>query len=297
MDRTRRVGAAIVAAALLLAPAPADAAKKPPPSSTTSKACGGKQSITVDKTGWTCKFSDDFDGTSLDRSKWEVVRTDAAGFHASWECFMDEPANVAVQDGVLNLTARTVPGFACGVPGYRYYTQWTSGMVSTRGHLERTYGRFQIRAAFARDTGPGVHSAVWLWPTDPQRYGAWPASGEIDVAEYYSSVPDRVYPYVHYQPTTFDYTATSAKCFVTNPWELHTYTLTWTRTTMTIDVDGTTCLKNSWKPAPPLKAPAPFDQPFYLNLTQALGSAQNPFDPAVTKLPATMKVDSVYVWG
>ena len=40
----------------------------------------------------------------------------------------------------------------------------------------------------------------------------------------------------------------------------------------------------------------PFDQPFFVALTQALGVDTNVFNPATTPLPATTQVDYVRVW-
>jgi hypothetical protein len=54
---------------------------------------------------------------------------------------------------------------------------------------------------------------------------------------------------------------------------------------------------DSWNPAAPLVKPQPFDQPFFINLTQALGIGANLFDPATTPLPATTQVDYVRVWS
>jgi hypothetical protein len=45
-----------------------------------------------------------------------------------------------------------------------------------------------------------------------------------------------------------------------------------------------------------VSSPAPFDQPFFILLTQALGVGTNQFDPATTPLPATTSVDYVRVW-
>jgi len=261
--------------------------------------CGGKQTIWAGGSRFTCLFTDDFSGTAVDPTKWEVTETASEGFHSGWECFMDDPDTVGVRDGALNLTVTVVPRFYCGVPGYQFPSSWPSGQLSTRGRLELVRGRVQVRAAFAQGTGTGVHSAIWLWPTDSKRYGPWPASGEIDIAEYFTSIPDRAYPYIHYASARPDWNATSGRCRVHDAGAFHTYTLTWTKRTMTVSVDNRTCLRDTWRPAPPLKSPAPFDQPFYLVLTQALGrvDGQNAFDPETTLLPARMQVDSVYVWG
>ncbi len=65
---------------------------------------------------------------------------------------------------------------------------------------------------------------------------------------------------------------------------------------MTILYDGKTCLVDRWDPAAPLVAPEPFDQPFFLALTQALGVNTNAFEPGITPLPATTQIDWVRVW-
>jgi hypothetical protein len=51
---------------------------------------------------------------------------------------------------------------------------------------------------------------------------------------------------------------------------------------------------DNWKPL--LAKPAPFDQPFFLALTQALGIGGNAFNPATTPLPATTQIDYVRIW-
>jgi beta-glucanase (GH16 family) len=77
----------------------------------------------------------------------------------------------------------------------------------------------------------------------------------------------------------------------------HTYAVEWTPTTMTFVYDGRTCLVHSgWKAAPPLTGSQPFDQPFVVILTQALGIGTNTIG-ASTPLPATTLVDYVRVWA
>ena len=70
----------------------------------------------------------------------------------------------------------------------------------------------------------------------------------------------------------------------------------WTTSSITISFDGQTCLQDVWDPALPLVKPQPFDHPFMVALTQALGQTTNAFDPLVTPLPATTDIDYVHVW-
>jgi beta-glucanase (GH16 family) len=246
---------------------------------------------------WECTFSDNFDGTTLDRSKWLPQRTDQTGYvHGPTACFVDRPDNISVSDGTLRLTARKESApFGCA-PGFT--TQYTSGMVTTAlGRFSQTYGRFEIRAKISPAQVKGLQTSLWLWPVDSTRYGPYPASGEIDIAEMFSQYPNRVIPHIHYKPLALvDPLATNTLCFISNLAEFHSYTLVWTETNITISYDGNACLANYWIPALPLTHPQPFDQPFFILLTQALGVTSNEFDPETTPLPATTEVDYVRAW-
>jgi beta-glucanase (GH16 family) len=246
---------------------------------------------------WECTFSDNFAGTVVDRSKWVPQRTATSGYlHGPDACFVDRPDNISVSGGTLKLTAleETVP-FACA-PGFA--TQHTSGMVTTAmGRFSQAYGRFEVRAKVSPAQVKGLQTTFWLWPIDSARYGPYPASGEIDIAELFSQYPNRAIPYIHYKPLALvDPLATNTLCFVSNHAAFHTYTLVWTETNLTISYDGNNCLVNYWIPALPLTHPQPFDQPFFIALTQALGVGSNQFDPEITPLPATTEVDYVRVW-
>jgi beta-glucanase (GH16 family) len=245
---------------------------------------------------WQCTFSDDFEGTSLDRSKWVPQRTDTSAYtNGPTACFVDSPNNISVSDGTLRLTAREEPApFDCAG---LFTTRYTSGMVSTAlGRFSQTYGRFEVRAKISPAQVKGLHTALWLWPVDSSRFGTFPASGEIDLAEMYSQYPDRAIPYIHYNAAATDPNVTNTSCLISNLASFHTYTLEWSASTMKISYDGKTCLVDHWNPASPLSGSQPFDQPFFIALTQALGVGTNEFDPATTPLPATTEVDYVRAW-
>jgi beta-glucanase (GH16 family) len=247
---------------------------------------------------WTCTFVDDFRGNSLDPKKWVIQSTALSGFRNGQECYGNAD-NVAVGGGVLRLTVRQEAApFTCPDPAGQFVTQYTGGMVSTWQRFSQTYGRFEIRARMPDAKVRGLHSAMWLWPQDPAKRGGKPSAGEIDIGEFYSVYPDRVIPYIHYTPAAADPGVTNNNCLVADPSAWHNYLLEWTPQTLTISYDGATCLVDSWNPAPPLAKPAPFDQPFIIVLTQALGvpSTANQFDAAAAPLPATMQVDRVRVW-
>jgi beta-glucanase (GH16 family) len=246
---------------------------------------------------WECTFVDEFDGDQLDRSVWIPQQTSASSFTSGTECIMDTPENVSVGDGVLRLTARQeAEPFTCEDPRGDFTTQYTGASVSTWNRWSQAYGRFEIRAAFPAAQQKGLQSALWMWPVKDTKYGPWPYSGEIDIAEFYSALPDRVIPYIHYVPWGSDANATNNYCMIDDVSQFHTYVAEWTTKAITIIYDGKVCTVDKWNPALPLVKPQPFDQPFMLALTQAMGVGKNAFDPATTPLPATTQVDYVHVW-
>lgn len=272
------------------------AAAPAPASPGTSTACGGQPTVSVDGQQWQCTFDDEFDGPTLDTSKWVVQQTADGGYHSGLECYEDSPDNVSVSGGTLNLTAEQVgSSFLCpGDPPYS--TQYTSGMVSTYQRFTQADGLFEVRAKVSGATTQGLQSSFWLYPAQ-LTYGAWPASGEIDIAELFSQYPTLAIPFVHYNNSSNDPSATDDDCVIGDPRQFHTYAVEWTPEALTFLYDGQTCLVDHWNAASPLIDPAPFDEPFYVCLTQALGIGTNQFLPGTTPLPATTSVDWVRVWG
>jgi len=269
-----------------------------PTGSSAATACGGK---TIPKRSggyWRCTFSDDFGGAKLNPAKWLPQRTEDSGYTSGQTaCFSNSPNNVWVSRGSLKLRARAeVAPFTCWDPNGPFTTAYTSGGVSTWGRFSQAYGRFEIRAKVPSARINGLQSALWLSPANPLRYGAWPANGEIDIAEMFSSNAGRAFAHIHYTRAAVDPTVTNTGCKIRNLGAFHTYAVEWTTKQIRVIYDGKTCLVNRWTPAAPLLSPQPFDQPFVIALTQALGVETNAFDPATTPLPATTTIDYVRVW-
>ncbi|MBO9520095.1 MAG: glycoside hydrolase family 16 protein [Nocardioidaceae bacterium] len=260
---------------------------------TTAPSCGSTVFRKPDGTRWRCTFADYFSGTSLDTRKWTVMTSAASGFGKRQDCFMSSKSNVLVTKGLLWLTSRRAAPFTCGRGSRAFTARATSGMVSTMGKFAQDYGRFEFRASFPYTTQEGLQSSLWLWPQGAT--GAmWPVTGEIDVAEWYSSWPDRVIPRLHYA-TAFllPRAATNNRCLVPNVRAFHTYLLEWTPSSITISYDGRTCLRNtSWRTL----GSAPFDKPYFLAMMQALGVGKNP-PTSRTPMPASTMIDYVRIWS
>jgi beta-glucanase (GH16 family) len=258
--------------------------------------CGAKV-LKPNGKAWRCTFADNFNGTGLDGTKWRPLLTSASNLHGGGDCWVGNGNTIAVADGTLRLTSRREDSpFTCTkASGETFEAQISSGSVSTYGKFAQTYGRWEIRARFPEITLPGSQGALWMTPYG-NTYGGWPASGEIDIAEFYSLYPDRVVPYIHYILSGPDGTETNTTCMVADPWNFHTYTLVWSSGRLVISIDVATCVDHAIHAASPLSGSQPFDKPFVVNLTQTMGMGNNaPIDG--TPLPLTTEVDYVRVWS
>lgn len=296
MVRRRAVGAA---ALLLAAALCGGCGSEPTPKHRSAGPDCGDAVQKSDGSDWECVFADDFDGGALDTKHWTVLSSLASGYRNGPECYLGDQSplgadDVVVADGVLRLTARALDHeVVCPSLSGDFSSRWTGAFVTTYGKFTTTYGRVEVRAAFPDVDVPGIHSALWLWPQE-LAYGS-KATGEMDVAEYFSRYADRAIPFLHYQQAVPDGTNTNNECLLDDPSAMHTYDIVWEPGHVTISYDGRVCLDHVIAPAPPLTGSQPFDQPFSINLTQALGIGTNAFTDA-TPLPATTTVDYVRVW-
>jgi beta-glucanase (GH16 family) len=274
-------------------------------STSSHPSCGGERIAKPGGGYWTCTFDEEFNGHKLDASQWTTQLTSNSAYYTgpagTRACYVDSPNNVSVSGGYLSLTARKESApFACSDPDGNFTTQYTAGMVSTVHNFNQIYGRFEFRAKLPDTALKGVQETLWLWPV-AQTYGQFPNSGEIDVAEFYSQFADLDIPYIHYVygPSTVDKTknvniVTAMNCSIDHK-KFNIYAVVWEPGTITLMYNGKTCLVDHYIPSQ-IASPAPFDKPFFIALTQALGIQTNVFDPATTPLPATVKVDYVRAW-
>lgn len=275
--------------------------------STSGLSCGGEQIAKPGGGYWTCTFDDEFnqDNNTLDRSKWTVQLTSnssyTTGEASAIACYVDTANNVSVANGYLNLTLRKESApFTCNDPSGNFTTQYTAGDVSTIYDFSQTYGRFEISAKLPQISVPGVQETLWLWP-EAQTYGGNEASGEIDFAEFYSEYPTLDIPYIHYpyqaatvNTTTNTNIVTAYNCTI-DPTQFNTYAVVWEPGTITLSYNGNTCLVDNYLPSN-VASPAPFNEPFFIVLTQAIGISTNAFNAATTPLPATMEIQYVRAW-
>ncbi|HEX4191308.1 MAG TPA: glycoside hydrolase family 16 protein [Marmoricola sp.] len=273
--------------------------KAPPPASTASAGCGGSADLVADGETWQCTYDDEFDGTELDRSYW-VPQTGGSttGSSTMYACAVDSPDTVRVANGTLDLSLVQLP--AARKCTRTKSSQYAYGQVTHYGTFSQAYGKFEVRAKIPDITVPGVQQSFWLWPVK-NTYGAWPASGEIDFAELYSSTPGLDRPYLHYIPgetiAGSNDNITNARCAM-NPGQFNTYGLEWKPGQLTVLLNDKVCFTDDYSSALGVAqgSTAPFDKAFFLCLTQAMGTLNNSLKPGTVSLPVTTEIDYVRVW-
>lgn len=176
--------------------------------------------------GYTLSWQDEFEGTSLDTTKWGHrqlgPRRDAVNVQNA----------VSVGNGNLTITTYTENG--------THYT----GMIATQGKLDATYGYWEARIEFLGS--PGMWSAYWIQsPTMGNPIGNPGTAGmEIDVVEH-RAVNSSGTPMANQASINLHWdgygAAHKSKGFVTGDLGLaqgwHTYAVDWTPTKYDFYID------------------------------------------------------------
>ncbi|WP_440057022.1 family 16 glycosylhydrolase (plasmid) [Pseudoalteromonas sp. T1lg65] len=188
---------------------------------------------------WQLVWSDEFDGSAIDTSKWQHEVNCAGGGNNEQQCYTDSSDNAYLNDGILHIVARQAADGA--------EKPFTSARLNTRYKADFTYGRFEVRAKLP--SGQGAWPAFWMLPTE-EVYGGWPKSGEIDILEAVNlqtataegGAENRVYGTLHYGKDWPD-NVSSGKAYSLpdgmNPADdFHTYAIEWQEGEIRWYVDG-----------------------------------------------------------
>lgn len=218
--------------------------------------------------GYQLKWSDDFDGTALNRADWNV-ETHAPGWvNSELQEYADSDENISVKDG--KLVIKPIKTNEGGVVSY------TSGRINTQNKHNFTYGLFEVRAKVP--AGQGFLPAFWMMAADENLYGQWPRCGELDIMEIMGQQTDKLYGTLHYGNPHNESQGTymlTGDNFADN---YHTFSCEWEPGKIRWYLDGILYHEESdWYSATvgqgTLTYPAPFDQPFYMILNLAVGGS------------------------
>ncbi len=264
-----------LAATLLLATLPLAAFAEPPAGST-----------------WKMTFSDEFNGTALDASKWGTgygwgSGGESDGNNQNAELQSYRKSQVKVSGGSLNLTGIKQANTLFG-QNYGY----ASGMITSFGKFAQTGGYWEARIKFPK--GNGLWGAFWLLPSNP--LGKWPP--EVDIVEFIGNEYDNdnlndwqiVHTNRHYAgctPSCQNGTIYDSKIDLTK--DYHIYGADWDpdKGVITYYLDG--------KKINTLTGGVP-KEPMYILANLALGGSWPGNPDATTKFPAVMLIDFIRVY-
>jgi beta-glucanase (GH16 family) len=196
------------------------------------------------KNSWEMVWKDEFNGTKLDTSKWNVLIRENSK-HGELQYYV--PDEISVGNGVLRICSHM-----------RKYgsKEYTSGRLDTKMKFAPVYGRFEIRAKLPQ--GKGLWPAYWLYPQNrdwlmekamedavaagkerliPEER---PWYTEIDIMEFLGHETNILYGTIHY--CSFDGTRRSSsgtwRGTVDYTKDFHIYALEWEPDSIRWFIDG-----------------------------------------------------------
>lgn len=233
--------------------------------------------------GWKLVWSDEFNGTRIDSSKW----TPCERGPADWKDTMTrDPRCFKIGGGTLKLIGIVNPDRKADP------SEYLTGGITSKGKFDFTYGKIEISARFK--AARGAWPALWMLGS----HGLYPKNGEIDLMEHLNH-DGFVHQTVHSHYTLnidTNKTGTPPKT-KTSPIsrdKFNTYGAEWDAEKIVFTVND--------KPTHTYPRVAekgsdqwPFDKPFYLIFSMQIGGKWvGEADPK--QYPAHMEIDWVRLW-
>ena len=233
-------------------------------------------------------WHDEFDGETIDTSKWTFeIGTGAGGWgNNEWEYYTNRKENAYIKDGVLHIRAQKED-----YEGQKY----TSARMITKDKFAFTYGTVEARIALP--TGKGIWPAFWMLGQNIDEV-SWPACGEIDIIEAVNT-ENKIYgtnhwangaEYATYGNNTGDYRNQKFELDIT---QFHTYKFTWDKKYIRMFVDDfmyhEILIENNEGDT------EEFHKPFFFLLNVAVAGNWPGFEVDDSQFPNEMLVDYIRV--
>lgn len=239
--------------------------------------CGG----TPPPTGWTLAWSDEFNGTALDTSKWNIEVNGNGGGNNELQYYTARQENIRVTGGELVIEARREAYMG---------KQYTSGRITTQNKASWQFGRIESRMKIP--TGKGTWPAFWMLGNSISSVG-WPASGEIDIMEHINSEAV-VHGTIHWSDQNNVYANYGGPSGSLDYSQYHVYAVEWDTSAIRWYVDGNKY--HEVNIAGGINGTSEFQSPFFLLFNLAVGGNWPGSPDGSTVFPNRMQVDYVRVY-
>ena len=242
--------------------------------------------------GYSLLWNDEFSGSDLDESKWNYEPHEPGWTNEELQEYTTSTDNVFLRDGKLVIKA-----IKSDKNGKDYYT---SGKVTGQNKTDFTYGKVVVSAKVPE--GQGLWPAIWMMPKDESYYGQWPKCGEIDIMEVLGNDVNTAYGTLHYGEPHGEQQGTWGLTGQTYADSFHEYSVEWEPGEMRWYIDGNLYhTVNDWFTAvqgeDEKPYPAPFDQPFFVQMNLAVGGTWPGNPDATTDFDkAEFEIDYVRVY-
>jgi len=242
--------------------------------------------------GWNLVWHDEFDSGGINMTNWGHDVSGWGGGNNELQYYTDRLVNSFTEDGCLVLQA--VREDYVGSEGYR---EFTSAKLWTRDKQSWLHGRIEIRARLP--SGQGIWPAFWMMPVDTT-YGGWAASGEIDIMESSGHQQNTVHGTLHYGGR-WPHNVHSGSSLELSDSDFsggfHNFALEWDTSAFRWYVDDSLYqVQTDWMTAG-FEYPAPFDRPFYLILSLAVGGNWPGSPDSTTVFPQRLWIDYVRAYS
>lgn len=230
---------------------------------------------------WNLVWSDEFNGTSLNRANWTPEMGTGSGGWGNNELqyYTDRAQNVQVTGGNLVITAQKE-----SYGGMNY----TSARIKTQDLKSFTYGKVEARIKLP--SGQGLWPAFWMLGSNISSVG-WPKSGEIDIMERVNLNP-YVNGTVHWDAGGHaDFGRVSGNLDFS---QFHVYSIEWDSKYIRWFVDGQQF--NEFYIENGTGNTEEFQRPFFILLNLAVGGNWPGSPNNSTPFPSQMLVDYVRVY-
>ncbi|HEU4775776.1 MAG TPA: family 16 glycosylhydrolase [Telluria sp.] len=242
---------------------------------------GASCGTTPPPSGWTLAWSDEFNGTALDTSKWNIEVNGNGGGNNELQYYTSRPENVRVTGGELVIEARREAYMG---------KQYTSGRITTQNKASWQFGRMEARMKIP--TGKGTWPAFWMLGNSISSVG-WPASGEIDIMEHINSEAV-VHGTIHWSDQNNVYANYGGPSGSLDYSQYHVYAVEWDTAAIRWYVDGNKF--HEVNIAGGINGTSEFQSPFFLLFNLAVGGNWPGSPDGSTVFPNRMQVDYVRVY-